>query len=137
MSDRRVDVFFYGLFMDADKLRKADIEPAEPRRAQVAGFALRIGQRATLVPSDGSRAYGMLYALTHRDLERLYAAAGLEQYHAEAVLAEIPGGGTAPALCYNLSEAPAPEERNADYASRLRQVLEKLNFPADYIASIG
>lgn len=137
MSDRRVDVFFYGLFMDADKLREAGIEPAEPRCAQVAGYSLRIGQRATLVPTAGARAYGMLYALTHRELERLYGAPGLEQYRAEAVLAEIPGGGTAPALCYTLSDAPAPEERNADYASRLRQVLEKLDFPADYIASIG
>jgi hypothetical protein len=65
MSDRRIDGFFYGLFMDIDILREAHVAPVNPRRAHVDGFALRIGQRATLLPSAGGRAYGMLFALTH------------------------------------------------------------------------
>lgn len=51
MSDRRLDVFFYGLFMEVAVLRKIGLTPVNPRRAYVEGFALRIGQRATLVPS--------------------------------------------------------------------------------------
>ena len=132
---RQVDAFFYGLFMDVELLRQGGAKPANPRRAHVDGFALRIGERATLVPSPGARAYGMLIALTHAELERLYGAPGLERYRPEAVIAQLDGIAV-PALCYNLLEAPQPHERNPDYALRLRRVLAKLGFPGDYVASI-
>jgi hypothetical protein len=137
MSDRRIDAFFYGLFMDSDILRESNVTPFNPRRAYVDDFALRIGQRATLLPSAGARAYGMLIALTHSELERLYTAPGLDQYRPEAVLAEPLEGPSSPALCYNLREAPRPDERNPDYAVRLRRVLSKLEFPAEYVASVS
>ena len=137
MSDRRVDGFFYGLFMDIDILREADVAPVNPRRAYVDNFALRIGQRATLLPSSGGRAYGMVFALTHSELERLYAAPGLEQYRPEAVLAQSLEGTAVPALCYNLREAPQPHERNPEYAARLQLALSRLDFPAEYVASLS
>jgi len=137
MAERRIDGFFYGLYMDADLLRESKVEPVNPRRAYVDGFALRIGQRATLLPSAGARAYGMLMALTHAELERLYTAPGLKQYRPEAVLAQSLDGAPVPALCYNLREAPAPHERNPEYAARLQRVLAKLGFPPDYIASVS
>ncbi len=137
MAERRIDGFFYGLYMDADLLRESKVEPVNPRRAYVDDFALRIGQRATLLPSAGARAYGMLMALTHAELERLYTAPGLEQYRPEAVLAQPLDGAPVPALCYNLREAPAPHERNPDYAARLQRVLAKLGFPPAYIASVS
>jgi hypothetical protein len=74
MSDRRIDAFFYGLFMDVDMLKQNAVEAANIRRAFVANFALRIGQRATLIPSMGARAYGMIMSLNHADLARLYGA---------------------------------------------------------------
>ena len=136
MSDRRIDCFFYGLFMDVDVLRQSNVVPSNPRRAYVEGFALRIARRATLVPSPGGRAYGMLIALTHAELERLYTAPGLEEYCPEAVLAQPLAGTPAPALCYLLPRGPALHDRNPEYAARLQRALEKLNFPAAYIASI-
>ncbi len=137
MADRRIDVFFYGLFMDLEILRDSGVAPINPRRAYVDDFALRIGQRATLLPSAGARAYGMLFALTHPELDQLYAAAGLEQYRPEAVLAQPLEGTPAPALCYNLREAPRPDERNPEYAARLQRALSKLDFPQEYVASIS
>lgn len=137
MTDRRVDGFFYGLFMDADILGERQVAAVNPRRAYVEGYALRIGRRATLLPSAGARAYGMVFALTHDELERLYGAPGLEDYRPEAVVAHTLDGGTLPALCYNLRQAPAPEEANADYADRLRTALARLGFPPDYIASVS
>lgn len=137
MSDRRIDVFFYGLFMDIDILREAGVAPLNPRRAYVDDFALRIGQRATLVPSAGGRAYGVLFGLTHPELERLYTAPGLEQYRPEAVLAQSLEGTPAPALCYNLREAPQPLEGNPEYAARLQRALRKLDFPQKYIESVS
>jgi hypothetical protein len=137
MSDRRIDGFFYGLFMDVDILRGAAVEPVNPRRAYVDNFALRIGQRATLLPSAGGRAYGMVFALTHSELERLYTAPGLEHYRPEAVLAQCLEGTVVPALCYNLREAPRPDERNPEYATRLQRALRKLDCPQDYVASVS
>ena len=136
MRDRRVDAFFYGLFMDPDILRENGVVPTNSRRAFVEDFALRIGQRATLVASAGTRAYGMLVALTHAELDRLYGAPGLEHYRPEAVLARPLAGAPVPALCYNLREAPQPHERNPEYAARLQHTLAKLEFPHEYVASV-
>jgi len=122
--------------MDEQVLRQAGTKPSNFRRAYVADFALRIGQRATLVPSPGARAYGMLISLTHADLERLYGAPGLEAYRPEAVVIHPLEGGAVPALCYNLVQAPEPHERNPEYAKRLKGVLESLGFPAEYVESV-
>jgi len=137
MSDRRLEAFFYGLYMDLDVLREAGIVPIAPRQAFVDNFALRIGRRATLLPAAGARAYGMLYTVTHDELDRLYTAPGLEQYRPEAVLARPLDGAPIPALCYNLPEAPQPHERNPDYALQLQRVLDKLGFPPEYVASVS
>jgi hypothetical protein len=136
MDDPRVDVFFYGLFMDAGVLRQHGIVPEHPRQAFVDGFALRIGQRATLVPHEGSRAYGMIFALTPAEIDVLYGAPGLELYRAETVLAVTTSGAATPALCYNLREPPRLDERDSEYAHRLRRTLRALQFPSDYVFSI-
>ena len=137
MGERRIDGFFYGLFMDSDILHDSNVLPANPRHAYVDDYGLRIGQRATLVPVPGARAYGMLYSMTHEELETLYTGPGLELYSPEAVLAQSLDGSAFPALCYNLREAPAPDAANPEYATRLRAALEKLNFPVDYIESVA
>jgi len=137
MSDRRIDAFFYGLFMDREVLRKVGVEPLDPRRAYVEEFSLHIGQRATLMPFPGGRAYGMLFGLKHSELDRLYAGPGLEQYRPEAVLARPLDGPPTPALCYNLREAPRTHDRNPEYAARLQRALSVLEFPAEYVASVG
>lgn len=45
MSERHMDVFFYGLFMDADLLRSRGVNAIKFRRARVPGSELRIGAR--------------------------------------------------------------------------------------------
>lgn len=137
MSKRTVNGFFYGLFMDVDVLRGLDTQPFNPRPAFVDDYALRIGTRSTLVPSESDRAYGMVISLTHADLDKLYGAPGLLDYRPEAVLAELETGETLPTLCYNLVEPPHPDEANAEYAAKLRAVLTKLGFPAEYINSVA
>jgi len=136
MTDRRIDCFFYGLFMDVAILLDKQVAPVNPRPAIVEGFQLRIGQRATLLPCVGARAYGMVFALKHSELERLYVGPDLELYRPEAVLARTLQGEVVPALCYNLPEAPSPDERNPEYVARLQGVLRKLNFPEAYVASL-
>ncbi len=134
---RRVDGFFYGLFMDPDVLADSGIVPHAPRQSYVGDYALRIGRRATLVPSKGARAYGMTYALTFDEIDKLYSAPGLAAYVPEAVFAHVDGETVVPALCYNLPAAPDPSEANSEYAERLKSVLTKLGFPDEYVKTVA
>lgn len=136
MTAKRVDGFFYGLFMDAGILRQGGAIPENPRRAFVDDFRLQIGERATLVRHVGARSYGMLFALTHEELDRLYSAPSLTDYRPEAVVAQTFEGERVPALCYNLIDVPSSIEPDAEYAARLGAVLSRLGFPATYIDSI-
>ena len=136
MSDRRVDVFFYGLFMDRQLLEDKGVQPTDVRLAAVPGFALRIGARAAMVPTVDVQVHGALMKLSHADIEKLYSEPSVRAYRPEPVLAVLRNGTTVAALCYNLPEPPAPDERNADYASKLRAVAQHIGLPGDYVTSI-
>ncbi len=133
---RRVPIFFYGLFMDAEILRRQGVAPSHPRRAEVRGMVLRIGKRATLVPSVSGTAHGVLMDLTHDDIHRLYAEESVALYRPEAVMARMADGTSIPALCFNLPAAPAPHEANPAYARRLGEIGLRLGLPSDYLASL-
>ena len=136
MTSRRIEVFFYGLFMDADLLRTKGAHPVNIRPGCVPGFALRIGQRATLLRIPDARAYGILMELTHVEIEQLYSDASVRAYRPEAVLAELSDGSQVPALCFNLLVPPGPEEVNSEYAAKLRDLARRLRLPSDYVESI-
>jgi hypothetical protein len=86
VQPRRIDVFFYGLFMDEELLRSKDVSPANLRRARVSGYTLRIGNRATLVAAPGAAAYGVVMELTHDEIEGLYSEPSVRCYRAEPCL---------------------------------------------------
>jgi hypothetical protein len=136
MTGRLINVFFYGLFMDVEVLRAKGLRPVDPRQVCIPGFALRIGQRATLVPDPEARVYGILMQLSHNEIERLYAEPGVREYRPEAVLAEL-DDARIPALCFNLPEPPSPGESNKEYAQKLRLLAKRLGLPADYIDRIA
>lgn len=135
MPSRRADVFFYGLFMDQDLLRSKGVVPEGAELASVPGFALRIGQRAALVPDRTGRAHGIVMSLTLAELERLYSEPSVQAYQPQAVLAHLASGGIIAALCYNLPDPPASTDRNPEYASKLRAVAQKVGLPGEYVAS--
>ena len=137
MSPRRISVFFYGLFMDAEALRAKGINPTSPRRGRVEGYSLRIGQRATLIPDAKACVYGVLMDLSHQEIEQLYAEPSVRVYRPEAVLAELDNASRVAALCFNLPEAPGLDERNDVYAQRLRDLASRLDLPATYVKGIG
>jgi Gamma-glutamyl cyclotransferase, AIG2-like len=136
MSSRRADVFFYGLFMDRDLLHGKGIVPENIELAWLDGFELRIGKRAALVPSTTSRVHGVVMSLTLHDLKQLYGEPGVAAYRPQAVLAQLAHGGVVAALCYNLPQPPAPDEHDAEYATKLRAVGRKIGLPEDYVASL-
>ena len=136
MPSRRADVFFYGQFMDQDLLRAKGLAPHNVELASVGGFALRIGQRAALVPNPSGRVHGVVMSLTLAELEQLYSEPSVQAYKPQAVLVSLASGGTIAALCFNLPEAPLPTERNPEYATKLRSIGQKVGLPADYVASL-
>ena len=133
---RRVDVFFYGLFMDERMLRSKGVDPQDPRRAAVDGFSLRIGNRAALAPASGGRAHGVVFSMVAAELAQLYSEPSLRAYEPYAVLARVEDGTLVPAICYNLPEPPAAGERNEDYAAQLRVVARNAGLPEDYVAAL-
>ncbi len=137
MSERLINTFFYGLFMDEEVLRSAKVEPREPRRAVVPGYRLLIGNRATLSPAFGAQCFGVLFNMTPEELRALYSAPGLERYRPQSVLAMLENGSFQPATTYNLAMDPLPNERNPEYAGKLRTVLARLEFPRSYIESVA
>jgi hypothetical protein len=136
MPSRRVDVFFYGLFMDQELLRAKGLAPEALELASVPGFALRIGRRAALVPLASSRVHGVVMSLTLAELDRLYSEPSVEAYKPQAVLAQLAHGGLTAALCYNLPNPPSPTELNPEYAAKLRAVGQKVGLPAEYLSSL-
>ncbi len=132
---RRINVFFYGLFMDEAVLREKGINPVNRRLASVDNFSLVIGARATLVPTKAERVYGVLYWLTHGEVDALYAEPSVRDYRPEAVLVKLADGERAPALCFNLP-TPPPEKRNPLYAAKLKELAARIGLPQDYVSRI-
>ena len=136
MATRRIDVFFYGLFMDAELLRIKGASPQNIRRAGVPGFGLRIGERATLLRDPDACAYGVLMELSHEEIEQLYSERSVRAYRPEAVLAQLDDGSRLPALCFNLIDPPLSSEHNSEYATKLRELARRLELPTDYVEAI-
>lgn len=134
---RRIAVFFYGLFMDEALLREKDLHPRERRLASVTDFRLAIGARATLVPCANETVHGVLFSLTHRDVDALYADASVGVYRPEAVAARLGDGRVVAALCFNLPMPPPRDERNPRYAAKLKELAARIGLPRDYVSSIA
>lgn len=134
--ERRVDVFFYGLFMDADALRGKGLHPDDIRQARVDGMALRLGDRATLIPDPAAWVYGVLMGLPHSELDRLYAESSVQAYRPEPVIAKLADGALVPAPCFNLPAPPENDRGNPEYAIKLQAVARRLGLPDDYVVSI-
>ena len=133
---RRIDVFFYGLFMDEALLREKGVRPLNRRLASAENFRLLIGARATLAPSANGSVYGVVFSLTHHEVDKLYSEDSVSIYRPEAISVQLGDESLIPTLCFNLPEPPSIEERNPQYAARLRDLAERIGLPREYVSSI-
>lgn len=131
----RVNVFFYGLFMDEALLASKGITPRHSEVGYVDGFALRIGERATLVRSAGARSYGVMMNISSDQAKELYTQSSVADYAPEPVTVGLLDGRETGAFCYNL-----PVDRitgtNKVYAEALWELANNLGFPEQYLLEI-
>lgn len=131
-----MDIFFYGLFMDEALLRDKGLNPRNRRIASVENFRLVIGARATLVPYTGHTVHGVLFSLTDEEVDALYSEPSVSAYRPETVPARLEDGSVTEAQCFNLPVPPSSDERNPQYASKLRELATRIGLPPDYVSSI-
>ncbi len=135
MTERMLDVFFYGLFMDRVALIAEGYHPGEARTVFLNEYELQVGERATLVPAEGQTVWGVVMALPASEVKRLYGGDSVSAYSPEAVMVSGPEGQSSPALCYNLMKFES-EEPNEDYVHKLAALAEKLDLPEGYVSEI-
>jgi len=130
-----MEVFFYGLFMDKSILLKNGIKPTNPRKGCLNDYALEIGNRASLLPTKGHKAYGIVMTVDDQAITALYAEASVADYVPEIVTIVMNAGETIDAVCYNLP-AELMTGTNETYASSLLELATKEGFPLEYLEKI-
>lgn len=126
--NRLQEVFFYGLYMDEDILKSKGVIPRNQRSAKVDGYKLRIGKMATLLREKDTEAFGIVYSLTHEEINKLYIDSGLTDYVAEAITVLIEDKPLS-TLCCNLLNPPKDEDSNNEYFEKLKTCMQKYNLP--------
>lgn len=135
MNERRIDVFFYGLFMDEAILHKNGLKPAMLRKAYLEDYTLKIGNRASLIPAKGKKAYGLVIKVDETATLKLYTESSVADYVPEAVKVVTTTGVQVNATCYNLPLAHITGTNTA-YAQALYVLARSLDFPEDYLEHI-
>lgn len=128
-------VFFYGLFMDTDILAKNGISPSNQEIGYIQNYTLKIGNRASLIPSKKDRAYGVLMSVNQPKIEELYAEPSVSDYIPEDVTVVLNSGRTTSAICYNLP-AELLTGTNTQYAQALLNLASHIGLPNHYLETI-
>ena len=121
--------------MDVTILLENGVRPSNPRRGYLNNYALKIGNRASLVPCKNERSYGIVMTVDNAQIHELYAEASVADYIPEEVNITIDSNETIMATCYNLP----PESltgTNEIYARSLYELAKNEGFPDDYLDKI-
>ena len=127
-----MDVFFYGLFMDEDILLKNGIHASNLRKGYINNYTLKIGNRASLMPYDGEKAYGIVMTVNAKDIVSLYAEKSVADYLPEELQAITHVNDVLKVTCYNLPKNLL-SGTNRKYAQSLYDLAVKLDFPEQYV----
>lgn len=132
---KTIKVFFYGLFMDTEVLLKNGVHASNPKKAYAEGYALKIGNRASLIPSKGNKAYGILMEVNDGEILKLYAEKSVADYIAEKITVVTESQEQHIAICYNLPLALLIGT-NKSYVKSLYELVKQKKFPHDYLDKI-
>ena len=128
-------VFFYGLFMDRQLLESRGMAPLDIEPGFADGYALRIGERATLAPQPGARTYGFVMTITEKEAKDLYSEESVKDYLAETLEVTSANGQHEDVVCYILP-ASRIVGTNGDYAHALHRLAGSFDFPQSYLDEI-
>lgn len=135
MAARKVQVFFYGSYINLSALEEAGIKRRAFAPAAVHGFEIRIQPLATLVDGGDSVVYGILANLTHEELEQIYRHSSElmkgHEYVPEAIIVHTRGGKTVPAMVYICHDVEPGIAENA-YIDRILKSAHDYGFPTWY-----
>ncbi|MGW8282682.1 MAG: gamma-glutamylcyclotransferase family protein [Gemmatimonadota bacterium] len=131
-------IFFYGLFMDRSLLRGKGLQPKIIGPAVLPDYRIHIGERATLLRSASSRAYGIVMELAAQETQALYSESSVREYMRIRVRVELLDTGEAVAAdCYILPRKLALSGANPAYATELSGLAEALQFDSAYVEEIA
>ena len=131
-------IFFYGLFMDRSLLTEKGLHPETVGRAVLSDYRIHIGERATLLPSASSRAYGIVMELSDQEARALYSEPSVREYKRERVQVELlENNEVVESYCYNLPRELGLAGANPTYANELSRLVEALQFDSAYAQEIA
>jgi hypothetical protein len=131
-------IFFYGLFMDRSLLVEKGLHPEVIGPAVAPGYRIHIGERATLLRSASSRAWGIVMELNDEEAHTLYSDPSVREYVRERLQVELlDTGEAAEAYCYNLPRDLGLAGANPAYAAELSQLARALRFDPAYVEEIA
>ena len=131
-------IFFYGLFMDRTLLVEKGLHPETIGPAVLSDYRIHIGERATLLPSASSRAYGIVMELSEQEAHALYSEPTVRAYRRERVqVALLSSDQVVEAYCYNLPRELALAGTNPAYANELSRLVDALGFDSAYAREIA
>ena len=134
-SERKIKVFFYGLFMDVSLLKSFGIEATNIQKAQLTHVRLHIGERATLFPQVNQTSYGLVMEIEEDALSSLYKKQGLEDYQSLTVEVELEERIRVSVVTYLLPES-CVTGTNLEYAKKLAALAKSLELPEAAIKDI-
>ncbi len=131
-------ILFYGLFMDRTLLAEKGFHPETIGPAVLSDYRIHIGERATLLPSASSRAYGIVMELSEQEAHALYSEPSVRAYKRERVqVALLASNQVVEAYCYNLPRELGLTGANPAYANELSRLVEALEFDSAYAQEIA
>ena len=131
-------IFFYGRFMDKSLLTEQGLHPEILGPAVLPDYRIHIGERATLLRSTSSRAYGLVMELHDQEIRTLYSEPSVREYIRERVQVKLLDTGEAiEVYCYNLLGELGPAGANPEYATKLSVLVEALQLDPAYVEEIA
>ena len=124
--------------MDRSFLIEKGLHPVTIGSGVLSNYRIHIGERATLLQSPSSRAYGIVMELTEQEVLTLYSEPSVQGYIPERVHIELlDTNEVVEAYCYNLPSDLGLAGENPEYANTLSQLVETLHFDSSYVKEIA
>ena len=140
MAERKLQVFFYGGYMNMKTLEEAGVSKRAFAPASIHGYELVIQPHANIIEAGDGVVYGILANMTHDELETLYGD-NINQrlgvpYFPEAMLVFTRGGKITPAMVY-IAHDMKPAKADNDYVDSILKPAETYGFPKWYVDKIA